>query len=188
MITATNRDLHRAVAEQEFRQDLLYRLDVITIGVPPLRDRLGDIPLFVGRFIENFAQRNSKDVEGVADEVMEKLNAYTWPGNVRQLENAVEHAVALAKERVVQWEDLPAHLQSVVGGEGGGAEPQDTFGRARLNYEEATKSMYIEALRVEQGDISRAAHLLGISRATFYRRLRRFGLKTSVSKTILVDH
>lgn len=188
MITATNRDLHRAVSEQKFRQDLLYRLDVITIEVPPLRERRGDIPLFVARFIENFAQRNRKAVESVAPEVLEKLSAYTWPGNVRQLENAIEHAVAVAKERQILWEDLPVHLQSVIVGEGTGIEPQDTFIKARLVYEEATKSMYIEALRVEQGDISRAAHLLGISRATFYRRLRRFGLKRTVSKMIIVDH
>lgn len=188
MITATNRDLHRAVGEQKFRQDLLYRLDVITIEVPPLRERRSDIPLFVTRFIENFAQRNSKAVEGIAPEVLEKLSTYTWPGNVRQLENAIEHAVALAKERVVQWGDLPAHLQGVVSGEGTNIEFQDTFTQARLSYEEATKSMYIEALRVEQGDISKAAHLLGISRATFYRRLRKFGLKRKVSKMILIDH
>ncbi|MBI2503934.1 MAG: sigma 54-interacting transcriptional regulator [Candidatus Latescibacteria bacterium] len=187
MITATNRDLHRAVGEQKFRQDLLYRLDVITIEVPPLRERRGDIPLFAARFIENFARRNSKAVEGMEQEVLEKLIAYTWPGNVRQLENAIEHAVALAKEHLVQWEDLPAHLQSVVSGEAIGAEPQDTFTKARLNCEAATKSMYIEALRVEQGDIARAAHLLGISRATFYRRLRRYGLKRNISKTILMD-
>jgi transcriptional regulator with PAS, ATPase and Fis domain len=187
MITATNRDLHRAVIEQKFRQDLLYRLDVITIEIPPLRERWGDIPFFVAQFIENFAHRNNKEVEGMTDEVMAKLSAYTWPGNVRQLENAIEHAVALAKSSVVQWEDLPAHLQSVVGGEEDGVEPQDAFTKARLGCEIATKRMYVEALRVEKGDISRAADLLGISRATFYRHLKRYGLKRSVSKMILLD-
>lgn len=187
MITATNRDLHRAVFEQKFRQDLLYRLDVITIEVPPLRDRWGDIPLFVAQFLENFSQRNNKQVKGIADEVMAKLSSYSWPGNVRQLENAIEHAVALAKGTVVQWEDLPAHLQSVIGGEEEGGESQNTFSKARLDCEAATKRMYIEALRAEKGDISRAANLLGISRATFYRHLRRYGLKRGVSKVILMD-
>lgn len=187
VITATNRDLHRAVIEHKFRQDLLYRLDVMTIEVPPLRERWGDIPLFVAQFIENFSQRNGKQVKGLIDDVMARLNTYSWPGNVRQLENAIEHAVALAKENLVQWEDLPAHLQSAVGGEDPGPEPQDSFAKARHNYELATKHMYAEALRAEEGDITKAAELLGISRATLYRHLRRHGLKRQVSRMILID-
>ncbi len=182
MITATNRDLHQAVAEQRFRQDLLYRLDVITIEVPPLRARQEDIPLFAARFVENFAERNRKVMEGIEPAVLEKLAAYDWPGNVRQLENVIEYAVALAKGRLVQWDDLPAHLQSALTGEEAGKEPQEGFERARQNYEISLKKLYLEALRAEQGDVSRAAQLLGVSRATFYRRLRRYGLTRDISK------
>lgn len=179
MITATNRDLHRAVAEQQFRQDLLYRLDVITIEVPPLRVRKEDIPLFVTRFVKNFAERNRKIVAGVEPAVLEKLAMHEWPGNVRQLENAIEHAVALARGRLLQWEDLPAHLQSALAGEEAGQESQEAFARARQNYESSLRKLYLEALRTEQGDVAKAARLLDVSRATFYRRLRRYGLDIS---------
>ena len=111
IIAATNRDLRQAVSEQRFRRDLLYRLNVLTIEVPPLRERRGDIPLFIERFIAHFAERSNKVVDSVAPQVLKRLTNYRWPGNVRELENIIEHGVALTNKRQIQWEDLPAYLQ-----------------------------------------------------------------------------
>ncbi len=113
LIAATNRDLHEAVVEQKFRRDLLYRLNVITIEVPPLRQREGDLPLFVEQFVRVFAEHNGKLAEGVDEEVMECLLKYTWPGNVRELENALEHAVVVARGRWIRRQDLPMQLQGI---------------------------------------------------------------------------
>lgn len=184
LISATNRDLHQAVVEHRFRRDLLYRLNVIALEVPPLRQRLGDIRLFVQRFVHTFAERNGKVVDGVADGVLEKLTGYDWPGNVRELENAVEHAVAMVKGRVIEWDDLPAHLRSTLSGSAGGPAADD-FESARQHYEAAIRQFYLEALRAEHGDILGAARRLGVSRATLYRRLRKLELQADVSRVRL---
>jgi two-component system response regulator HydG len=186
VIAATNQDLHQAVAEKRFRRDLLYRLDVITIEIPPLRERRGDIVAFVASFVGKFAERNSKVVEGIEPAVLDRLVRYAWPGNVRELENVVERAVALAKGRLLQLADLPVHLQES-GGDGGAGEavPLTDLDQARRGHQASERRLYIEALRAERGDIQRAARLLGISRATLYRRLREHDLKTEVSKSRL---
>jgi len=183
LIAATNRNLNLAVAEQRFRRDLLYRLNVITIELPPLRERRGDIPLFVDRFMQAFSERNNKVVDGVAEGVMERLVNYEWPGNVRELENAIEHVVAMVKGRRIGWEDLPSHLQ-IHPDEGMAIAEEDlpTFERANREYEVAMRQLFIEALRAEKGDILGAAQLLGMSRATLYRRLKKFGLQREISK------
>ena len=183
LIAATNRNLNLAVAEQRFRRDLLYRLNVITIELPPLRERRGDIPLFVDRFMQAFSERNNKVVDGVAEGVMEHLVNYEWPGNVRELENAIEHVVAMVKGRRIDWEDLPSHLQ-IHPDEGMAIAEEDlpTFERANREYEVAMRQLFIEALRAEKGDILGAAQLLGMSRATLYRRLKKFGLQREISK------
>jgi len=183
LIAATNRNLNRAVDDNRFRRDLLYRLNVITIELPPLRKRREDIPFFINRFVQAFAERNNKVVDGLVDEVMERLMAYDWPGNVRELENAIEHVVAMVKGRRIDWEDLPAHLQ-VRSGEVA-ANPEDgseLFELANQEYEMAARKLFIEALRAEKGDIPSAAQLLGMSRATLYRRLKKYDLQNEISK------
>jgi sigma-54 dependent transcriptional regulator, acetoin dehydrogenase operon transcriptional activator AcoR len=176
LIAATNRDLHSEVSEQRFRRDLLYRLNVITIEVPPLRERQDDIPLFIERFLHTFAERNGKIVSDVSADVVGELSRYSWPGNVRELENVIEHAVALVKDRIITREDLPLHLRQVMEMEDPEEESQSAFDRARKGYEEAVRHLYLEALRVEGGDVVRAAKMLGVSRATLYRRLKEHGL------------
>lgn len=180
LIAATNRDLHSEVSEQRFRRDLLYRLNVITIEVPPLRERQGDIPLFVERFLHAFAERNGKIVSNVSADVMEELSRHSWPGNVRELENVIEHAVALVKDRVITREDLPPHLQQAMNAGIPDGEGYSTFDKAKKDYDEAVRHLYIEALRVEDGDVVRAAEVLGVSRATLYRRLKEHGLLDQV--------
>ena len=181
LIAATNRDLHRAVAEGGFRQDLLYRLDVISIDLPPVRQRLGDLPLFIERFIRIHAERNQKVVEGIEADALSRLTDYHWPGNVREVENVIEHAVALARGRLIGIADLPASMSRAALAPASGSGHSGLTG-ARLEYEAAKEQMYLEALREAAGDVPKAAELLGVSRATMYRHLRKHGLAGQISK------
>ena len=183
LIAATNRDLHQAVTEHRFRRDLLYRLNVITIELPPLRERVGDIPLFIDRFVQTFAERNGKVVDGMEEGVMTRLLRYEWPGNVRELENVIEHAVAMVRGRSIGEEELPTHLlDGLTGIRVSEEQGESAFERARQDYEGAMRYLYIEALRTGKGDVPSAAQLLGVSRATLYRRLKEFDLQTEISK------
>ncbi len=183
LIAATNRDLPQAVAEGRFRRDLLYRLNVITIEIPALNERREDIPLFIRRFVHIFAERNGKVVVGLDEPAMNKMSQFDWPGNVRELENAVEHAVALVQGRTITVEDLPPHLQNAfINDIDGNDRAITTLERAQQQADEAQRQLYLEALRVGEGDIQKAANLMGMSRATFYRRLKQFDLNREVSK------
>ncbi len=186
LIAATNRDLHREVEGGGFRRDLLYRLNVIALDVPPLRERQEDIPLFVERFVRVFAERNGKVVTRVDPETLQLLSRYPWPGNVRELENAIEHAVALVKDRTIALEDLPPSLlqeaELASGAEDSG------FEGAQKGHREAVRRLYLEALRAEEGDVVKAAARLGISRATLYRRLREHDLLREVSNLRYLSH
>ena len=183
LIAATNRGLPKAVDEGRFRRDLLYRLNVITIEIPALNERREDIPLFIRRFVQMFAERNGKVIVGVDDLAIDRMSEFDWPGNVRELENAIEHAVALVQGRTITVADLPPHLQSAI--ENCGTivdEGMTDLERARAQSEESLRQLYIEALRAGKGDIQQAASLLGMSRATFYRRLRQHDLNREVAK------
>ena len=148
-----------------------------------MRERQGDIPLFIDQFIQTLAERSGKAVEGMDGKVLSQLVKYEWPGNVRELENVVEYAVALAKGSLIQWEELPGHLQSGPARIGTRREEsEDAFEKARHDYEASMQRLYLEALRAGGGDVPTAAQLLGMSRATFYRRIKKFGLKEGVSK------
>ena len=181
LIAATNRDLPQAVAEGRFRRDLLYRLNVITIEIPALNERREDIPLFIRRFVHIFAERNGKVVVGVDELTINKMSQFDWPGNVRELENAVEHAVALVQGRTITVEDLPPHLNAFIKDIDGNDRAMTTFERAQRQSDEAQRQLYLEALRVGEGDIQKAANLMGMSRATFYRRLKQFDLNREAS-------
>ena len=110
VLSATHRNLTQAVAEGQFREDLFYRLNAVTIEVPPLRQRKGDIPLFCHFFIDRLNDRFNKQIQGVNKEALEYLEAYDWPGNVREMENAIMRAIALAKGREIEVEDLPTTI------------------------------------------------------------------------------
>jgi sigma-54 dependent transcriptional regulator, acetoin dehydrogenase operon transcriptional activator AcoR len=181
LIAATNRDLRRAVAEGGFRQDLLYRLDVISIDLPPVRERAGDLPLFIEYFIRIHAERNHKVVEGIESAALGLLTGYDWPGNVREVENVIEHSVALARGRLIGIPDLPASMSRISQSQSSmlGASGLEL---ARREYEVSQERMYLEALKDADGDVPRAATLLGMSRATLYRRLRKHGLVNHVAK------
>jgi two-component system response regulator HydG len=169
LVSATNRDLRRAVHEGAFREDLFYRLNVIAITVPPLRDRRDDVALLVDHFLSRFREKNAKSVTGCTRAAIDALSAYPWPGNVRELENAIERAVVLTKTNVIDVDDLPREVC--------GAQPVPD-GRT-LNFEIGTPLGEIElrviqeTLRHTKGDKRLAAQLLGIATRTIYRKLDR---------------
>jgi DNA-binding NtrC family response regulator len=164
VLAATHRDLVQEVAQQRFRQDLLYRIRVARVTLPPLRDRREDIPLFVRAFLADHRAATGKQVDAVSDATLAILMEYDWPGNVRELRNALEFAVIRAQDSVLQVEDLPPELWGP-GMDGG----QDDAGLDELDQVRA-------ALKRARGNRTRAAALLGMSRATLYRRLRELGI------------
>ena len=166
LVAATNQDLDRLVAQGDFREDLYYRLNVIPVALPPLRERPEDIPLLAAHFVQLFAQKNRKVLHGITDEALDALSTHRWPGNVRELENTLERAVVLCREDRVGLDDLPKHIQ-----------PEGRGGPSRLVFPIGTALKEIEAsairetLRHTGGDIKLAARLLGIATRTIYRRL-----------------
>lgn len=165
LIAATNRDLQAAVQAGEFREDLYYRLHVIALTSPPLRDRRGDVPLLADHFVAHYCAKNNKSPMAIEREALEKLVAHDWPGNVRELENAIERAVVLAKGDSITLRDLPSSVAE--------AEPtSDT-----LSFELGTPLAEIErsairrTLEHTRGDKQLAAQLLGISARTIYRKV-----------------
>jgi len=166
IIAATNRDLDAAVRQGNFRQDLYFRLNVVQIKLPPLRDRKGDIPLLVNSFLEKFSGPESEP-RRVSEDAMARLMAYDWPGNVRELENAVERAVALGSGPILHVGDLPTNLQHSNG-------ERLLHGDELLPLEELERRAILRALREAGGDKLAAARLLGIGKTTLYRKLKQY--------------
>jgi len=166
IIAATNRDLDEAVRQGQFRQDLFFRLNVVQIKLPPLRERKSDIPILVNSFLEKFGDTNGK-VQTISEDAMARLIAHDWPGNVRELENAVERAVALGSGSMLHVGDLPSNLQYV---------PDDRMPKndELLPLEELERRAILRALRESSGDKLAAARLLGIGKTTLYRKLKQY--------------
>ena len=165
IISATNKDLKQAVANRQFREDLYYRLNVVNIDLPPLRERREDILLLARHFLEKFARENQKRLSGLSREVNDFLLKYQWPGNVRELENTIERAVILAKGRYINIDSL---LQRA-----------STSGESILpgtSLKEVEKSHIMGVLNQTSGNYTEAAHVLGISRATLYHKVKAYGL------------
>ena len=175
IIAATNADLGREVAERRFREDLYYRLNVISLEVPPLRERRADVPLLVQHFLEKYNALTGKALKGIAPEALDRLMAMDWPGNVRELENVIERAVVLATGDLVTAE-LVAGNESPTesAGEGTGRDVDDTpipF-RVGQSLSELEREAIQRTLRAVEGDKDAAARILGIGVATLYRRLK----------------
>ncbi|MDW8281652.1 MAG: sigma-54 dependent transcriptional regulator [Myxococcales bacterium] len=168
LVAATNKDLRRAVSQGRFREDLFYRLNVISVTVPPLRDRLDDVPLLANHFLGRFCTKHGKQVSAISPQAMQALTRYSWPGNVRELENAIERAVVLCRHDVIEVGDLPREVR-------GGEVPQTS--ETSLRFEIGTPLSEIElrviqeTLKHTRGDKRLAAQLLGIATRTIYRRL-----------------
>jgi Nif-specific regulatory protein len=167
VIAATNRNLEEEVAAGRFRADLFYRLNVLPISVPPLRERQTDIPQLVMFFIQRHAKRVGRIVEGVSRESMERLTRYRWPGNVRELEHAVERAVILANGPTIKVGDLPPEVTQRSRRRGG----DDT-----LDLQAQERASIERALERFGGNRKKAAEALNISTVTLWRRLKQYGL------------
>jgi two-component system response regulator AtoC len=165
VISATNRDLRKAIENQEFREDLYYRLNVVNIELPPLRERKEDIPLLAEHFLHKFAVENRKEVTAFSPEVIKSLLAYDWPGNIRELENAIERAIILSRNSSITTADLPQENVSLVG--------SASIGK---NLKEVEKIHILNVLRETGENYSEAARILGVSRMTLYNKAKEYGL------------
>jgi two-component system response regulator HydG len=165
LICATNMPLHKMVLENTFRQDLLYRINTVEIRVPPLCERIEDIPLLAQHYLGYYAKKYHKHVTTMAPEAMDKLKRYAWPGNIRELQHSIERAVIMTDSATLQESDflLSRALSS--------APSNNT-----LNLDEVEKSAIVKALQMHNGNISKAADELGLTRASLYRRMEKYGL------------
>jgi two-component system response regulator AtoC len=179
LIAATNRDLAQAVKDGSFREDLYYRLNVIPIVIPELRERPEDIPLLATHFLLLYTKEANSPIEGISKEAMRLLLGYDWPGNVRELENAIERAVILGRGPQLLPEDMPEQLRSRQS-----ARPRESNpGQPTL---EELERDYIATILEETGwHRLRAAQILGIDRRTLYRKIRAYGLRSASGPTPL---
>jgi DNA-binding NtrC family response regulator len=169
VIAATNRDLRQAVQQGTFRDDLFYRLNVITVNLPPLRERREDVPLLAREFVDRLSVEVGKEVDEISDGAMRLLLDHGWPGNVRELENALERAIVAAHTHVLLAEDL-AFLARDAGGPVGWTPPTD------MTLAEVEREVVLATLRRTGGNVKEAAAILDIDRSTLYDRMRRYGV------------
>ena len=173
VIAATNVDLERAVQDGSFREDLYYRLNVITIKIPPLRERIEDIPLLVHHFIEDVSHELGKEVQEITDEAMKMLMDHPWPGNVRELRNAIERGSITCRTRVLTPDDF-SFLRSA-NGETRGEQEFDI--PSNMSLDDLERQAIVSTLQRTQGNIKEAAAVLGIDRSTLYDRLKKYGIR-----------
>lgn len=175
VVTATNRDLLEEIKKGSFREDLYYRLNVVNIHIPPLRERKEDIPLMVSSFIKEFAEDNGKPVEGIDQKASRALYNYSWPGNIRELRNCIESAVVMCRGNVITLEDLPPSIQE--------DSSRDTITIPMgVSLAEAEKIIISETLRAEKANKSRTSEILGIGRKTLHRKIHDYGLEEEFLK------
>lgn len=167
LVCATNMPLYDMVKDSEFRQDLLYRVNTVEIRLPALRERLEDIPLIAAHFLQHYAQKYRKEVIKIAPETVSKLQKYPWPGNIRELQHALERAIIMSENPILEDRDFQFLFQQ------GGSDEMIT---SSFNLDEVEKSIIQKAVNLHAGNISKAAEELGLTRASLYRRLEKHGL------------
>jgi len=185
LIAATNKNLEQLVREGKFRDDLYFRLNVVRIVMPPLRDRKEDIPILVRGFLRHFCKENEKPLLELASNAMDALLAYDWPGNIRELRTAIEHGVVMATGQQINLRDLPmAVRQAGTAKLPGGVSPTEVFGEktSPLDLHETERRLIAQALAATNGNVTAAARKLGISRRTLHRKINEMNLaKTSAA-------
>jgi len=174
VLAATARDIDREVSAGRFREDLYYRLNVVRVRVPPLRDRREDIPLLVDHFLGHFRDSLGKPVRAIADDALDRLTCYRWPGNVRELENVIERALILATSDRITLAELPANVVSPESGEKPVRPGQLSLKRARRHFEE---EMIRKALAATGGNRTHAARLLEISHRALLYKIKEYGIR-----------
>jgi two-component system, NtrC family, response regulator AtoC len=176
LITATNKNLDELVKSGTFREDLFFRLRVVEIHLPPLRERAGDIPLLAQNFLREFARENSKPITDFTADAMELLLTYGWPGNVRELRTAIESAVVLCRSQRISARDLPPWVRQG-SSTAAVADPARLLARNDLTVKEAEKQLIVRALKETNGNRTLAAKRIGMSRRTFHRKLHTYHLE-----------
>jgi DNA-binding NtrC family response regulator len=176
LIAATNKDLKAMVKAGTFREDLFYRLRVISVWLPPLRERISDVPLLVNAFLKEFAKRDNKRIEGFEAAALEAMMNYDWPGNVRELRAVVERAVVFCRKEQIGLKDLPPEVRGGLGQSGPGSRPLSVADR-QMTVQEAEKQLIIRALQDSEGNRTEAARKLGMSRRTLHRKLHKYQLE-----------
>jgi two-component system response regulator AtoC len=171
LVAATNKDLKKLVSEGKFRDDLFYRLSVVAVDLPPLRERRDDIPLLVKSFLDEFSRENGKQVRELTPEATNLLLAYDWPGNVRELRNAIEQMVVLARGERLTARDVPVAIR------GGADLTKINVVRTGMTVEDAERQLIVQALKETDGNRTKAAQRIGISRRTLHRKLKEYGLE-----------
>ncbi len=174
VVAATNKDLSQLVAAGEFREDLYYRLNVVQLNIPPLRQRSEDIPLLGMHFLTMFAEKNDKDIKGFTPAVMDRMINYNWPGNVRELMNAVERGVVLGRSDYLDDSDLS--LNGSVLPQPASFAPAATDAQGSVSLEEVEKNTILKTLELTGGNKSEAARQLGITRKTLHKKLKKYGV------------
>ncbi len=174
IISATNRDLNRSVSEGHFREDLYYRLNVINIHLPPLRERREDIPLLALHFLKRYSVTYEKNIRGISPEVMELLEGYSWPGNVRELQNIMERAVILCNDDYLTLHDIPSEFLTL---KDDTLQIFTTYHSAKETFE---KQYLQNLIRSVSGNISKAARVAGLNRRTIYRLLKKHDIKVGI--------
>lgn len=185
LIAATNKDLRRSIADRQFREDLFYRLSMVEIHVPPLSERMEDLPLLVRHFIGKFSHQYGKPVRGVTQRAQIVLNRYAWPGNIRELENVIGHACMMAMGEIIDVQDLPANLQHAHPAESA-VSPAVSDGRelhvplpdgnSHMSFEEHEKNLLTQTLAEAGGNQSKAARQLRIGRDALRYKMKKYGL------------
>jgi DNA-binding NtrC family response regulator len=167
LICATNMPIHEMVNQNQFRQDLLYRVNTVEIRIPPLRERIGDIPVLVDHFLKTYCKKYNKPIRRLSSATLKRLEKYHWPGNVRELQHAIERAIIMSDSQVLQPTDFFFPAQEQKG---------DSLSFEDYNLEEIEKLVIHRAISKHGGNITHAADELGLSRASLYRRLEKYGL------------
>ncbi|MGB0580677.1 MAG: sigma-54-dependent transcriptional regulator [Limisphaerales bacterium] len=177
VISATNKDLAALVKEGSFREDLFYRLKVVPIELPPLRNRLSDVPLLAQSFVNEIAEYNGKPVSGLSAEALDVMMAYSWPGNVRELRTAMEYAVVFCRSECITIRDLPAEVRTGVSSLGIGQASEVPAFTSEMTVKDAERELIVNALKECGGNRTLAAKKLGISRRTLHRKLHKYHLE-----------
>jgi len=171
VIAAANQDLEALIEHGNFRRDLYYRLNVVPVYLPPLHERVGDIPILAENFVGKYAERNHKDVVGISEQAVERMCRYSWPGNVRELENAIERAIILSKGQHLTLEDFPDALQDDSKAE----QDVANIGSLKEELEVAERRIVEAALKRNNSNRHKTAAMLGINRTTLYHKMKKYG-------------